>query len=257
MRLTLLKQDFVRAYIVAGKISRKNLQEENMEEYKVKFFSLMTIYHRHEKDPLELAKDYHAIYSTPHILKDQSLWSKALKAAVLFLALSPYGNEQQDMLHRIKLDSNLEKIPASQSLVKLLLKKEIIHYPMNNQQELESIEEFHEGGTDLAAHWHQTFHRRLIQHNIRIASIYYKRITGTRLAELLQLEPERLESEIASMVSEGAVYARIDRPKDIVRFAAPQSPEEVLTNWANDIDKLLKLVDTTTHLINKEKQTSQ
>jgi 26S proteasome regulatory subunit N5 len=114
MRLTLAKQDFVRAAIVAGKVSRKHLKEENMEEYKVKFFTLMTIYHRHEKNALELAKDYHAIYSTPHILADEAKWIDALQSTVVFLALSGYDNDQQDMLHRINLDTNLEKLPACQ-----------------------------------------------------------------------------------------------------------------------------------------------
>ena len=112
MRMTLEKKDFVRATIVAGKISRKHLKEENMEEYKVKFYTLMTINHRHDKDALELAKDYHAIYSTPHILKDDDKWTSALQSTVLFLALSPYSMEQQNMLHVISEDSNLEKIPA-------------------------------------------------------------------------------------------------------------------------------------------------
>jgi 26S proteasome regulatory subunit N5 len=114
MRLTLAKQDYVRAAIVAGKVSRKHLKEENMEEYKVKFFSLMTIYHRHDKNALELAKDYHAIYSTPHILKDEAKWIEALQSTVVFLALSAYDNEQQDMLNRINTDTNLEKLPACQ-----------------------------------------------------------------------------------------------------------------------------------------------
>jgi 26S proteasome regulatory subunit N5 len=114
MRLTLAKQDYVRAAIVAGKVSRKHLKEENMEEYKVKFFTLMTIYHRHDKNALELAKDYHAIYSTPHILKDEAKWIDALQSTVVFLALSSYDNDQQDMLNRINMDTNLEKLPACQ-----------------------------------------------------------------------------------------------------------------------------------------------
>lgn len=112
MRLTLGKKDYIRAAIVAGKVSRKQLAEENMEEYKVKFFSLMTVYHRHDKDALELVKDYHSIYSTPHILADEAKWTSALESAVVFLSLSPYDNEQQDMLHRISADTNLNKLPA-------------------------------------------------------------------------------------------------------------------------------------------------
>lgn len=114
MRLTLAAGDFVRAAIVANKVSRKHLTEENMEDYKVRFFTLMTIYHRHEKSALDLAKDYHSIYSTPSILNDSSQWTSALQASVLFLCLSPYSNEQQDMMNRIHADTNLESIPMFQ-----------------------------------------------------------------------------------------------------------------------------------------------
>ena len=257
LRLTLGKKDYVRSAIVAGKVSKKHLQEETMEEYKVTFYTLLAEYHRHDKNAFELAKDYHAIYSTPHILKDDAKWQQALQSAVLFLALSPYSNEQQDMMNRINTDTNLEKLPSCQTMVQLLLKKEIISYPLQHQKEMEQWPAFLEGGAELTQHWSESFHRRIIQHNVRIASIYYKRIHGSRLAQLLQLPPERLEREISTMVSEGSVYAKIDRPKDIVRFAAPQTPESVLTDWATDIDKLLHLVETTTHLINKENMTKQ
>jgi 26S proteasome regulatory subunit N5 len=145
-------------------------------------------------------------------------------------------------------------LAAFRSTLKLLLKDEIINYPIANQAELESYASFAQG--NLAQHWRETLHRRIIQHNIRIASMYYQRIHGARLAQLLQLEPDRLEVEIASMVSEGAVYAKIDRPNDIVRFSQPKNPEAVLTEWSSDIDKLLHLVETTTHMINKENMTT-
>ena len=254
IRLVLAKKDYVRACIVAGKISRKHLQEETMEEYKVRFFTLLAEYHRHEKDALELAKDYHSIYSTTHILADENLWKQALQATVLFLCLAEYGNEQQDLMQKIKLDTNLEKLPSCQMAVQLFLKKEIINYPMPPQTELEALPVFNMD--DLATHWHQVFHRRIIQHNVRIASLYYQRIRGARLAQLLQLEPARLEREIADMVSTGVVYAKIDRPKDIIRFAAPQSSEAILSDWAADIDQVLHLVETTAHLIHKENMTA-
>lgn len=88
-----------------------------------------------------------------------------------------------------------------------------------------------------------------------MASLYYKRIHGARLAQLLGLSADRLEQEIASMVSDGSVYAKIDRPKDIVRFSATKTPEAVLSDWAADIGKLLDLVEKTTHLIQKENMT--
>lgn len=57
------------------------------------------------------------------------------------------------------------------------------------------------------------------------------------------------------MVSDRSVYAKIDRPKDIVRFSSQKTPEAVLSDWAADIDKLLDLVESTTHLIHKENMT--
>lgn len=112
LRLTLAKKDFVRAAIVSGKINRKHLAE--MNDYKIRFFTLLTILHRHEKDALELVKDYHAIYLTlkeNEEAEDESKWKEALQATVIFLALSPYGNEQQDIMNRVNLDPNLEKLP--------------------------------------------------------------------------------------------------------------------------------------------------
>ena len=54
------------------------------------------------------------------------------------------------------------------------------------------------------------------------------------------------------MVSNGSLYAKIDRPKDIVRFNKTRSSEEVLSDWAGDIKTLLHLVDETSYLIQKE-----
>lgn len=217
----------------------------------MKFYTLMAELHRHEKNAFLLAKDYHSIYSTPLILNDDIKWKDALQATVVYLALSSYSNEQQDMMNRVNEDSNLEKLPSFQSTIKIFLRKEIISYPMKNQAEVESVSAILEGGQDLTQFWHALFHRRIIQHNVRVVSTYYSRIHGARLAQLLGLDADHLEREISSMVSDGSVYAKIDRPQDIVRFTEPKTPESVLTEWASDIDKLLHMVETTTHLINK------
>ena len=125
---------------------------------------------------------------------------------------------------------------------------------MVGQEELEGIPVFSEA--KLREHWHEAFFVRIIQHNVRVVALYYKRIQGSRLAQLLGLDPIRLEIEIASMASDGSVYVKIDRPRDIYRFEPPQSPEKVLTDWSTNIDQLLELVETTTHLIHKEKMTN-
>jgi len=255
IRLTLGKKDYVRAAIVCDKINRKAIAEDGMEGEKIRFFELMTEYHRHEKDAFELAKDYHSIYSTTTLQENESQWREPLQNTVVFLALSPYSMDQQEMLNRVSVDPKMEKLDACRELVKLLLKKEIVNYPLPHAAELENMSAFTDGGEDLTLHWKKTFHKRIVQHNIRVVSLYYRRIKGRRLAQLLKLSPDELEKEIASMVSNGEVYAKIDRPSDIVRFSQTKNPETVLTDWAGDISSLMHLVETTSHLINKENMT--
>jgi len=258
MRLTLAKKDYVRTAIVSGKVNRKAINAEGMEQEKIQYFTLLTEYHKHELDSYELAKDYHQIYQTSTVQANEDKWREALQCTVVFLALSPYSMEQQDMLNRINIDPNLEKINACHNTVQLFLKKEFINNPMPYQAELQSLNAFtSDGDQQLMTHWKDTFRTRIIQHNVRVASLYYRRIHGKRLAQLLGLSTDELEREVANMVSNGDVYAKIDRPADIIRFSQKKTPETVLTDWASDVTSLLDLVESTTHLINKENMMAQ
>lgn len=258
MRLTLLKKDYVRAYIVSNKVKRNMLEEEGMAELKVKFYTLLTTHYKHEKEAMELAKCYHAIYSTSKVQEDESQWKEALTNTVVFLCLSEYSNEVKDMMERVNIDVKFEKIPECKETLASYLKDEIIHYPLPHQIMLESTPAFNDSGESdeatktLKEHWHTTFHTRIIQHNLRVTSLYYRQIHTSRLAQLLSLDTATTEKHISQMVSSGTLYAKIDRPKDIVRFMKKRCEEEVLTDWAADIKELLGLVETTTYLIQKE-----
>ena len=172
--------------------------------------------------------------------------------------------------------------PSSRT-VQLVLRQELVAYPLPDQVELESIPALHRGdeillddsdrdsdtammeGTSSSSssassthhkHWMEVLQRRIVQHNLRVAALYYSRIQTTRLATLLGLTVAQLELEIASLVSDGTLYAKINRPQGIVRFAVAPTPESTLTEWAGKLDTLLQLVETTTHLIHKEHNTT-
>ena len=70
--------------------------------------------------------------------------------------------------------------------------------------------------------------------------------------ELLGLRPKELQSEVADMVSNGEVYAKINRPNDIILVQKKKNPEAALSNWASDISSLLHLIETTSNSIQKE-----
>lgn len=276
MRLTLLKRDYIRGYIVSNKVKRSVLDEEGMAELKVKFYSLLAKYYAHETDAFELSKCHHNIYSTPTVQEVETRWKEALTNSVVFLCLSEYSNDVKDMMERINLDPRLDKIPECRDAVSAYLRDEIIHYPLPYQDALESVSGIFDscevddgappGGTiDIGSssssslskssreHWHETFRSRIIEHNLRVTSIYYRRIRTSRLATLLDLDVDTTERHISHMVSTGMVYAKIDRPKDEVRFMKKRCEEEVLSDWASDIGKLLGLVEETTYLIHKER----
>lgn len=91
-----------------------------------------------------------------------------------------------------------------------------------------------------------------LQHNIRVVAKTYSRITFARLAVLLGLDAPTTEAALAELVSDKSLYAKIDRPGGVVVFSRPRPAADVLRDWAGDIDDVLGLLETTTHLISKE-----
>lgn len=69
------------------------------------------LYHTHLCETTQ--QDYHSIYDTPSVRDgDGEEWKEYLRAAVLFLVLSPNSNHQQDMLFRVAEYKKLEELPA-------------------------------------------------------------------------------------------------------------------------------------------------
>jgi 26S proteasome regulatory subunit N5 len=60
------------------------------------------------------------------------------------------------------------------------------------------------------------------------------------------------ETTLAALVVDKTVYARIDRPAGVVDFTKKQGSDEVLNGWSGNVEKMLKLIEATSHLVNKE-----
>lgn len=48
------------------------------------------------------------------------------------------------------------------------------------------------------------------------------------------------------------MFARIDRPAGVVDFTKKKGSDEVLNGWSADVEKMLSLIEATSHLVNKE-----
>ena len=64
---------------------------------------------------------------------------------------------------------------------------------------------------------------------------------------------ERAEHEIADMVVNGRIVAKINRMEGIVNFQKKKFVNDVLNDWRGDINELLGKIEETCHLINRER----
>ena len=59
---------------------------------------------------LALANDFLSRFNTPSIQEDPALWKPALERVVLYIALAPYGKDQQQLLNRVYKEPKLVSI---------------------------------------------------------------------------------------------------------------------------------------------------
>jgi 26S proteasome regulatory subunit N5 len=225
-----------------------------MEDVKIKFYNMMVEYHSHDKEVWDICQCYYKIYETKtdSVSIDDTIY--ALQSCVIFLILSKSTIQTNDMLDRLKLVKDIENLTVYKYCLTLFTTKEIIPYPFNGLTDIiekhTSLKKY--GGNDLLLYYVKLIRIRIIEHNLRVVSDYYNRIQCSRLADILGLDQEELENHLSELVSSSDFYVKIDRPAAIISFKKPRAPEVVLTDWASDIGKMLNLMESTCHLINRE-----
>ncbi len=254
MRLNLLKKDYIRALIQSRKMNRKTIEAEGYEDAKVSFYSMMVEYYTHEVDAWEISQCYFKIFDTATTKADAVKCKEALESCVVFLMLSKFDNHVSDMMHRLKLLKEVSENALCKSTLDLFTTIEIISFPFQGMENLKNHVCFDKAYAEEASldTFKKNFHIRVIQHNLRVVSEYYKRITSAKLGNLLNLEADMLEAHLSEMSVNGDIYLKIDRPKGIICFEEPQTPEAVLSEWSSDMGKLLGMMESTCHLINRE-----
>jgi len=251
VRLCLAKNDYIRAQIISRKITNKALAKDDLEDLKVRYYLLMVQYYNHENDYLNICRSYRYIYETKLVQNDKSQWSEYLKLIVLYIVLSPYGNEQSDLINRIAEDKHLIELLQYKEFLKRFITEELIRWPAfqkDYSKELGELSVFTSSGEKL---W-DVLHSRVVEHNILVIAKYYHLCTMTRFAELLDLTIPETEKFVSELVSSGIVWAKMDRPKGIVSFRKRQDPNDLLNNWSHDVGDLLGLLEKTCHLISRE-----
>ncbi|KAJ3126450.1 26S proteasome non-ATPase regulatory subunit 12 [Nowakowskiella sp. JEL0407] len=244
MRLCLAKKDYTRVQLISKKISTKYFESDENQDLKLRYYELLIQHALHEEAYLSVCKYYRSVYDTPKVKEDEAQWMPVLQNVILFIVLSPYDNEQSDLIHRIFEDTNLSKLPLYKEFVKCFITSELMRWP--------KIEEIYGEGlkstfvfdvkTEAGVKRLKELHKRVIEHNIRVVAKYYTKITLKRLTQLLDLPMKETEEFLSNLVISKTIYARIDRPAGIVSFVARKESKEVMNEWAQNINQLLELI---------------
>jgi len=249
VRLCLAKKDYVRVEIISNKINPKTLQEEKLEDLKLKYYHLMNEFYKYRGDYLASCKAWLEVFRTKSIQEDVKKSEEAVNKAILYCILAPFDSEVSDLLHRLQKEPMVMKIPRLKGLLENFTTTELMHWPLQHEKEWKQQEVFQ--GEKGDERW-SDMHKRVVQHNIRVIAEYYEKMTMKRLANLLQLDEAKVEEHLSEMVTSKQIFARIDRPAGIISFAKKKSAAEQLNVWSADISELLSLVEKTCHAINKE-----
>jgi len=260
MRFCLAKNDYIRTQIISKKINLRFFEDESTQELKIKFYTLMIEMDQHEGSYLSICRHYRAILTTPVIQADEEKRKQILRYAVLYLILSPYDNEQSDLLHRVLQEKALEALPVYKELLGLFKNQELINWKklcldfekeIKGTKEKPAIVDVFDDSEFGQKRW-VSFKSRVVEHNIRIMAKYYTRVTLNRMAELLDLGTEEVEKTLCDMVVAGSISAKTDRTAGIVLFQDSKDPSDMLNDWSHNVNDLMSLIARTTHLINKE-----
>ncbi|KAH7950519.1 hypothetical protein HPB49_025057 [Dermacentor silvarum] len=237
MRLCLARQDYIRTQIISKKIAPKFFDDVAqqasklrrcecrlscpMQDLKMRYYKLMIELDQHESSYLAICKHYSALYRTESIQKDETQRKEALRNMLLFLMLSPHDNEQHDLIHRAKLDKNLDELPQYKELLKLFITRELIDWRSMceaYEKELRTPGTIFAAGDEMGDRRWNDFKSRVVEH-------------GT-------------EEVLSELVVAGRVWAKID--------LATRSPTRCSTEWSSNLNSLMALLSKTSHLISKE-----
>ncbi len=132
----LKKKDYVRFYIISKKINENNINDDEIADLKIIYYSYKAIYFNYEGKFSECSKAYKTIWQTLKTTKKmipQTLdfnfsasFNDVLSNYIGFLALQPYSIENHAELKGLSEKEEIEKYPEFLNLINKLLSEEII-----------------------------------------------------------------------------------------------------------------------------------
>lgn len=262
MELLVDSKDYVKCLIVAKKINKKTLdQTPEYESLKIRFYQLMITVDKKE-NYLNTSRHYQAMVDTEIISSQVDERKKLLALAITYCVLSPFDNEKSDMMQRMLRHKFIDDISLYKQLLKEFTTIELINwYTMKDmfKPELLKLGIFDVSDSVGLKHW-KDFRTATIEHNIKVFATYYQRAYLSHMSEFLDINVDETEKHLCNLIVNKSIRAKIDRLTGIVSFnqkpfgnQSDRSQQgDILEDWLKQITNLMKVIDNTTHLINKE-----
>lgn len=270
MRILIAKEDYIRVLIVSNKINRKHLNDEGFELLKIEFYLLMIKYYSHESQYIEVSKCYKILFDFVKEIKGKLEKPNDIKASVidnylavtqnndinslfqnyvLYLSICPPELETRNMFNELKLNYKKD-LDSNQDLLFIVTKRlsdDLIEISQNLFDTFLKYPIF-----ELNPKLMSLFRKYWIQHNIVIFEKFFSSVQLKRIASISGIEIEEVETEIADMVINKFIYAKINRINQTVNFRKITDYHDVLNEMTYDMAQMLKGLENTCHLINKE-----
>lgn len=136
MKIMIKKEDYVRLYIISKKINEQNLNDDEIADIKINYYSYLTIYHNHHSNYLEASRCYRIIWNTlittKKMIPEMSEFGYsldplcALSNYVGFLVLHPWSPDTEAELQTLHDDEKIEKNESVYHMITNFLSKEIV-----------------------------------------------------------------------------------------------------------------------------------
>ena len=270
MRILLAKKDYVRMLLVSNKIHKNHLDDDGFEKLKVDFYSLMIEYYVHDENFIEVSKCYKILYDFVLKLKTKVDKKEEIKTElianysdvisssnlvtlfenyVLYLSVCPPELETKNMIVELSLKYKKE-LDQNESLLFIVTKRLSDDLIVMNSELFAKFEQFKVFFS--AEKMPKLFRKYWIQHDLLIFEKFFAKMNMGKIATMIVVTIDEVESEISDMVINGYIYAKINRIERTVNFRKKTDHHDILNELSYDMGKMLKGIENTCHLINKE-----
>jgi len=169
----------------------------------------------------------------------------------MFLSCCPPEAETKEMFKEVEKNykHDLEANKLMQTLVKIRLSDDIIRVTNEFLAEFSNMKIFFNDPHNMNS---MLFRKYLIQHNLGIFQKYFSQVKLQRISEMIAIDVNEVEQELADMCINKHIYAKINRINLTANFKPKQDAADKLNDMNSDLSKMLEVIETTCHLIDKE-----